>query len=70
MDGFLPILIMIGLGLGPFMTGVVSDMLVPAYGDQALRYSMVATTQVYLLALLMFALAARYLPADLAKPRG
>ena len=64
------VLNMIGLGLGPFMTGVVSDMLVPAYGDQALRYSMVATTQVYLLALLMFALAARYLPADLAKPRG
>ena len=61
------VLNMIGLGLGPFITGLVSDMLVPAYGDQALRYSMLATTQVYLLALLMFALAARRLPADLAK---
>ena len=61
------VLNMIGLGLGPFLTGLVSDMLVPAYGDQALRYSMVVTTQVYLLALLMFALAARRLPADLAK---
>ncbi len=59
---------MIGLGLGPFLTGLVSDMLVPAYGDQALRYSMLATTQVYLLALLVFALAAKHLPADLAKP--
>jgi hypothetical protein len=61
------VLNMIGLGLGPFLTGLVSDMLVPAYGDQALRYSMVVTTQVYLLALLMFALAARRLPADLEK---
>jgi predicted MFS family arabinose efflux permease len=61
------VLNMIGLGLGPFLTGLVSDMLVPAYGDQALRYSMLATTQVYLLALLMFALAAKRLPADLAK---
>jgi predicted MFS family arabinose efflux permease len=61
------VLNMIGLGLGPFLTGLVSDMLVPAYGDQALRYSMVVTTQVYLLALLMFAMAARRLPADLAK---
>jgi predicted MFS family arabinose efflux permease len=61
------VLNMIGLGLGPFITGLVSDMLVPAYADQALRYSMVVTTQVYLLALLMFALAARRLPADLAK---
>ncbi len=61
------VLNMIGLGLGPFLTGLVSDMLVPAYGDQALRYAMVATTQMYLLALLMFALAARRLPADLAK---
>jgi len=61
---------MIGLGLGPFVTGLVSDMLVPAYGDQALRYSMVGTIQMYVLALLMFALAARHLRADLAKPRG
>ena len=61
------VLNMIGLGLGPFITGLVSDVLVPVYGDQALRYSMIVTTQVYLLALLMFALAARRLPADLAK---
>ncbi|MEE4144429.1 MAG: MFS transporter [Halieaceae bacterium] len=61
------VLNMIGLGLGPLLTGMVSDMLAPAYGDQALRYSMLVTTQMYLLALLMFALAAKHLPADLAK---
>jgi predicted MFS family arabinose efflux permease len=61
---------MIGLGIGPFLTGLVSDLLVPSYGDQALRYSMLATTQVSLLAVVMFALAAKHLPADLAKMRG
>jgi predicted MFS family arabinose efflux permease len=61
---------MIGLGLGPFLTGLVSDLLVPAYGDQALRYSMLITTQVSLLAVLMFALAAKHLRTDLARQRG
>jgi len=61
------VLNMIGLGLGPLLTGLVSDLLVPAYGDQALRYSMLVTSQVYLLAILMYALAAKRLPADLAK---
>ena len=61
------VLNMIGLGLGPFLTGLVSDLLVPAYGDQALRYSMLGTTQFYLLALAMFALAAKHLPTDLRK---
>ena len=61
------VLNMIGLGLGPFLTGLVSDLLAPAYGDQALRYSMLGTTQFYLLAIAMFALAAKHLPADLRK---
>ena len=61
------VLNMIGLGLGPFLTGLTSDLLQPAYGDDSLRYSMVITTQMSLLAIVMFALAARRLPADLAK---
>ena len=61
------VLNMIGLGLGPFLTGLVSDLLAPAYGDQALRYSMLGTTQFYLLAIAMFALAAKHLPTDLRK---
>lgn len=58
---------MIGLGLGPFLTGLTSDLLQPAYGDQSLRYAMLSTLQVSLLAVAMFALAAKRLPADLAK---
>lgn len=64
------VLNMIGLGLGPLMTGLVSDLLLPSQGADALRYSMIATTQVTLLSVLMFALAAKHLPADLAKQRG
>ncbi len=61
------VLNMIGLGLGPFLTGLTSDLLQPAYGQESLRYSMVITTQMSLVAIAMFALAARRLPADLAK---
>ena len=63
------VLNMIGLGLGPLMTGLVSDLLRSAYGPDALRYSMLITTQVTLLAIAMFALAAKHLSADLAKQR-
>lgn len=30
-----------GLGLGPWVTGLISDALIPAFGDQALRYALV-----------------------------
>lgn len=61
------VLNMIGLGLGPFLTGLLSDLLRPVYGDQSLRYSMLATLQVSLLAIGMFAMAVKHLRADLAK---
>jgi len=60
------VLNIIGLGLGPFMTGLVSDLLQTAYGEQSLRYSMLITAQAKLLAVVMFFQAARYLPGDLA----
>jgi len=61
------VLNIIGLGLGPFLTGLTSDMLQPTYGDESLRYAMLSTLQASLLAMAMFALAAKHLPADLAK---
>ncbi len=57
----------IGLGLGPFLTGLSSDLLAPQFGDQSLRYAMLATAQFGLIALLMFYLAVRCLLADLAR---
>jgi predicted MFS family arabinose efflux permease len=57
----------IGLGMGPFFTGLISDGLVATYGDDSLRYAMLTTTQALLLAAVMFALAAKHLRADLDK---
>jgi predicted MFS family arabinose efflux permease len=58
---------MIGLGMGPFFTGLISDGLVATQGEDSLRYAMLTTTQALLLAALMFTLAAKHLRADLAK---
>ena len=59
------VLNMIGLGLGPFLTGLSSDLLAPVVGDQSLRYAMLITASIAPLPMLMFYLAARRLPADL-----
>ncbi len=61
------VLNMIGLGLGPLLTGLLSDLLQPTYGDDSLRYAMVATALVGTLAMLLFYLGARRLPQDLAR---
>jgi predicted MFS family arabinose efflux permease len=61
------VLNMIGLGLGPFFTGLASDLLAPLAGDQNLRWAMAMTASVGLLAVLMFYLASRHLLQDLAR---
>ncbi len=61
------VLNMIGLGLGPFLTGLASDLLLPVAGDQNLRYAMVITACVGFLAILMFLIASRLLLVDLDK---
>jgi len=59
------VLNMIGLGLGPFVTGLMSDYLQPTYGDNSLRYSMVITAFVGLFGILSLYLGGRRLPIDL-----
>jgi predicted MFS family arabinose efflux permease len=61
------VLNMIGLGLGPLLTGLLSDLLQPAYGDESLRYAMVITALIGSLGMLLFYLGARRLPQDLAR---
>ncbi len=61
------VLNMIGLGMGPFFTGFMSDFLQPAFGDQNLRYAMVITTMMKLIAAAMFFMAAKYLVEDLTR---
>ncbi|MEZ5504175.1 MAG: MFS transporter [Halioglobus sp.] len=57
---------MIGLGLGPLTVGLLSDFYVPYLGDQSLRYAMLTVGVLGSPAVLLFILAARHLPADLA----
>jgi hypothetical protein len=47
---FLLINNLIGLGVGPFLIGRLSDALKHSYGSEALRYAAVAVTAFYLLA--------------------
>jgi hypothetical protein len=39
---------LIGLGLGPILTGFVADLLVPSYGPDGIRYAMSLTVLVNL----------------------
>jgi MFS family permease len=57
---FLLINNLIGLGVGPYLIGWLSDALKHSYGSDALRYAAVAVTGFYLLAaLLMFTCVTR-----------
>ncbi len=55
---------LIGLGAGSTVIGVISDSLTARYGDEALRYSAMATTTLYALAALLMLLASRRLAKD------
>ncbi|MDF0542690.1 MFS transporter [Sphingobium sp. H39-3-25] len=61
---FLLINNLVGLGLGSWAVGALSDALTPAYGIEALRYAIAAALCLYLLAALFMALAARHLRTD------
>jgi MFS family permease len=63
------VLNMIGLGLGPFLTGLASDLLAPRFGTDSLRYAMVLASLFGLVAIGLFFFAARRLPEDLARRR-
>ena len=56
---------LIGLGLGPLLLGVSSDLLTDRFGDDALRYSLLIATSIGVWASLHFFLAARTLARDL-----
>jgi hypothetical protein len=57
---------MIGYGLGPLLSGFVSDQLAPAYGTESLRYALASIGVVNVWAALHYALGTRTLTADLA----
>jgi MFS family permease len=55
---------LIGLGLGSLLIGMVSDALTVQFGDEALRYSMLAGTGFYVVAALLMFAASRTLARD------
>ena len=59
---------LVGLGAGTLVIGAISDALTGRYGEEALRYSAMATTLLYALAALLMLLAAGRLKRDLAPP--
>ena len=61
---FLLINNLVGLGLGSWAVGSLSDALTPAYGNEALRYAIVVALGFYLLAGLFMALAGKALRRD------
>lgn len=59
------ILNIIGLGAGPQMVGVVSDLLAPTYGDESLRYALLVLSFVNIWAAYHYYLAGKTLKQDL-----
>ena len=62
------VLNIVGLGLGPFLVGLLSDSLAPSYGSESLRYAMVILLpSIMLISTGFFFYAARSIRDDLAK---
>jgi MFS family permease len=59
---------LIGLGVGPQAVGVLNDLLAPAHGPSAVRYSLLIVGLMNTWAAGHFVLAARTLRRDLARP--
>jgi hypothetical protein len=55
---------LIGLGVGPYLIGAISDALKQSYGTEALRYAAVACTVFYLLAGVLMLLCIKHLRAS------
>ncbi len=58
---------LIGLGIGPVLTGAMADFLEPTYGDDAARYSLLAMAAVGVWSVWHYYKAGQYLPADLKR---
>lgn len=58
---------LVGLGVGPWSVGLLSDLLAPQFGDESLRYAMLALVPLMVsLSALHFYLSSRHLKRDLA----
>ena len=61
---FLFIINLVGIGVGTYAIGAISDGLGARFGDDSLRYSILAGTSFYIIAAMFFFMAARWLDRD------
>ena len=61
------VLNMIWLGLGPLTVGVLSDLYMPHFGNDGLRYAMLTVGLLSSIGIVLFYLAGRHLEADVKK---
>jgi MFS family permease len=59
-------LVMIGGGFGPLLVGMLSDLLVPSFGKEALRCALAISTVMYLIGMLIFVAALKSYSKTLA----
>jgi predicted MFS family arabinose efflux permease len=55
---------LIGIGLGTYLLGLISDALVARFAEESLRYSILAGTGFYVIAALLYLIASRSLQRD------
>jgi MFS family permease len=65
---FLFIINLIGLGLGSWLIGRLSDHFTASYGTESLRYAILSGTGFYLISALLFVVAARHLAREWYTP--
>lgn len=58
---------LVGMGIGPFLVGALSDLLQPALGDGSLRYALLAMCPCYMLAAFYVWRASRMVMDDVAR---
>ena len=59
-----------GMGLGPYLTGALSDYLTPVYGDQAIRWSLLIIGGLDMIAVLFFYKASITIKRDISPDTG
>jgi len=59
------VLNLIGLGLGPFFTGVISDLLEPRFGTESLRYALIIVVMTYVWCTYHYWMATKTIREDL-----
>lgn len=62
--------VLTGQGIGPVLTGILSDALRAGFGQESLRYALAIMSGFATLGALMFAYGARYVAADMERATG